>query len=99
MVPEFRPLFRNPHLQTIAAHLWPRPKTTAPIERRYLQTEPGTQVLIESQQPAGTPKGQLVMVHGLEGSGEAGYMQSLAAAALDAGYSAHRFHMRTCGGT
>jgi hypothetical protein len=39
------------------------------------------------------------MVHGLEGSGQAGYMRSLAAAALRAGFAAHRFHMRTCGGT
>jgi predicted alpha/beta-fold hydrolase len=39
------------------------------------------------------------MVHGLEGSGKAGYMRSLAASALRAGFAAHRFHMRTCGGT
>ena len=38
-------------------------------------------------------------MHGLEGSGEAGYIRSLAAAALHAGFAAHRFHMRTCGGT
>ena len=99
MVPEFHPLFRNPHVQTIAAHLWPRPQSAQVMHRRYLQTEPGTQVLIETQHPAGEARGQIVLVHGLEGSGEAGYMQSLAAAALDAGFSAHRFHMRTCGGT
>jgi predicted alpha/beta-fold hydrolase len=29
------------------------------------------------------------MVHGLEGSGEAGYMQSLSAAALRAGFAGH----------
>jgi predicted alpha/beta-fold hydrolase len=39
------------------------------------------------------------MVHGLEGSGEAGYIRSLSVAALRAGFAAHRFHMRTCGGT
>lgn len=39
------------------------------------------------------------MVHGLEGSGSAGYIRSLSAAAVDAGFAAHRFHMRTCGGT
>jgi hypothetical protein len=39
------------------------------------------------------------MVHGLEGSGEAGYIRSLSTAALRAGFAAHRFHMRTCGGT
>jgi hypothetical protein len=35
----------------------------------------------------------------LESSGEAGYIRSLAAFAVAAGYAAHRFHMRTCGGT
>ncbi len=39
------------------------------------------------------------MVHGLEGSGDSGYMRSMAQTALDAGFAAHRFHMRTCGGT
>ena len=45
------------------------------------------------------PRGDVVMVHGLEGSGESGYMRSLSAAALAAGFTANRFHMRTCGGT
>ncbi|MBS1856345.1 MAG: alpha/beta fold hydrolase [Acidobacteria bacterium] len=97
----FRPLFRNPHLQTIAAHFWRRPDVSAefPVERRFFRTEPGVQVLVISQRPRGTARGEIVMVHGLEGSGEAGYIRSLAACALRAGFAAHRFHMRTCGGT
>jgi predicted alpha/beta-fold hydrolase len=97
----FSPLFRNPHLQSIAAHFWPRPDVTAdfPLERRLIQTEPGVQVLVMSQRPRGEARGEIVMVHGLEGSGEAGYIRSLSAAALRAGFAAHRFHMRTCGGT
>jgi hypothetical protein len=97
----FDPLFRRPHVQTIAAHYWRRPRSTRqfPIARRLFETEPGVRVLVESQRPAGAASGEIVMVHGLEGSGEAGYMESLAAAALAAGFAAHRFHMRTCGGT
>src|SRR5580704_18392219 len=97
----FEPIFRNPHLQTIAANFWKRPDASAqfPIERRLVPTEPGVQVLVESQRPAGEARGEIVMVHGLEGSGKAGYMRSLAVAALHAGFAAHRFHMRTCGGT
>jgi predicted alpha/beta-fold hydrolase len=98
MIP-FEPLFRHSHLQTIASHFWPRRTTTIPVERRLVPTEPGIQVLVESQRPVGAVAGDIVMVHGLEGSGEAGYMASLAAAALSAGFAAHRFHMRTCGGT
>jgi hypothetical protein len=97
----FTPLFRNPHLQSIAAHFWPRPDVTVdfPLERRLIQTEPGVQVLVVSQRPRGEARGEIVMVHGLEGSGDAGYIRSLSAAALRAGFAAHRFHMRTCGGT
>lgn len=94
----FHPLFRNPHLQTIASHFWTRPRASQPVERRFIETEPGVSVLVESQRPEAAA-GEIVMVHGLEGSGEAGYIASLAAAALRSGYAAHRFHMRTCGGT
>jgi predicted alpha/beta-fold hydrolase len=100
MVP-FEPLLRSPHLQTIAAHFWKRPDTAAefPIERRLYRTEPDVQVLVCSQRPNGEARGEIFMVHGLEGSGDAGYIRSLSAAALRAGFAAHRFHMRTCGGT
>jgi predicted alpha/beta-fold hydrolase len=98
----FDPLFRNPHWQTIAGHYWPRPSSTAwPLKSRFVQTEPGVQVLVQSQFPhsAPAPTPALVLVHGLEGSGSAGYIRGLAAGALARGWVAHRFHMRTCGGT
>jgi len=100
MVP-FDPLLRSPHLQTIAGHLWKRPDAAAefPVERRLYRTEPDVQVLVCSQRPHGKARGEIFMVHGLEGSGEAGYIRSLSVAALRAGFAAHRFHMRTCGGT
>ncbi len=97
----FRPLFRNPHLQTIAGHLWRRygEETRFPLRDRLYRTEPEVEVLVQSQYPQGRPLGEIVMVHGLEGSGESGYIRSLSGAALRAGFAAHRFHMRTCGGT
>jgi hypothetical protein len=97
----FDPLFRSPHWQAVAGHLWKRDGGEArfPVERRLFQTEPDVQVLVESQRPPGAAAGEIVMVHGLEGSGAAGYIRSLSAAALAAGFAAHRFHMRTCGGT
>lgn len=100
MIP-FHPLFRNPHLQTIAGHLWRRRGEEArfPLQRRLYRTEPQVEVLVQSQHPRMPPAGEIILVHGLEGSGEAGYMRSLSGAALRAGYAAHRFHMRTCGGT
>lgn len=56
-------------------------------------------MLVQTQRPAGEPRAELVLLHGLEGSGEAGYIISLAHRALSRGFTVHRFHMRTCGGT
>jgi predicted alpha/beta-fold hydrolase len=96
----FRPLFRNPHLQTIAGHFWKRPKDGGPTtERRLYRTEPDVQVLVESQRPAREAAGEIVLLHGLEGSGQSACVRGMAAAALQAGFAVHRFHMRTCGGT
>ena len=100
-MPLFDPLFRNPHLQTILGHYWKRPDfdPSYPIERRLYHTEPDVQVIVESQRPAGQVLGELVLVHGLEGSGQAAYIRSLSVAALAAGFAVHRFNMRTCGGS
>lgn len=56
-------------------------------------------MLVHEQRPEGDPKGELVLVHGLEGSSGAGYARSMAQAALEAGFAVHRFNMRSCGGT
>jgi predicted alpha/beta-fold hydrolase len=96
----FEPLFRNPHILTILANFWPRNYDTTrfPMENRLIRTDEDTQVLVQTQRPE-APVGQVVFVHGLEGGGDAGYVKSMAWAALQAGFVAHRFHMRTCGGT
>ncbi len=62
-------------------------------------TEPEVQVLVETQRPEGTPAGEVVLVHGLEGSSASGYMKSTAQAVLEARFAAHRFNLRSCGGT
>jgi predicted alpha/beta-fold hydrolase len=68
------------------------------MESCYVRTDPDTQVLVETQRPA-KPRAEVAFVHGLEGSGNAGYIVSMAQACLSAGFVTHRFHMRTCGGT
>ena len=97
----FVPLFKNPHLQTVAGRYWPRPAHARrfPVERKLYRTEPDVQVLVEAQRPAGPLRGRIVMVHGLEGSANAAYMHGLAGTALADGYAAHRVNLRTCGGT
>jgi hypothetical protein len=100
-LPPFIPFFRNPHLLTIAGNYWQRKldEKRFPVEAKLYETEPGVQVLVHSQRPAGSPAGELILVHGLEGSSAAGYARSLAQAALEAGYAVHRYNMRSCGGT
>ncbi len=97
----FVPLFSNPHLATIAGNFWPRKLDTGtfPVHARFFHTEPDVQILVHSQVPATTPQADLLLVHGLEGSSDAGYARSLSQAALVRGYAVHRFNMRSCGGT
>ena len=97
----FEPILRNPHLLTILGNFWPRDYDVSryPMERRLIRTDEHTQVLVQTQRPAGEPLGEVVFLHGLEGGGDAGYIRSMAWHALEAGFVTHRFHMRTCGGT
>jgi uncharacterized protein len=101
LLPPFVPYFRNPHLLTIAGNYWHREldEQRFPVAAKLYDTEPGVQVLVHAQAPAGEPVAHLLMVHGLEGSSAAGYARSLAQAALEAGCATHRFNMRSCGGT
>jgi predicted alpha/beta-fold hydrolase len=96
----FIPLVRDPHLLTVLGNFWPRKLDFCryPEVARLYRTEPDVQVLVQSQRPE-RPIAELVMVHGLEGSGEAGYMRTLAHTALQMNIATHRFNMRTCGGT
>jgi predicted alpha/beta-fold hydrolase len=96
----FVPLVRDPHLLTILGNFWPRKLdfSAFPEHSQLYRTEPDVQVRVQSQRPA-QPIAELVMVHGLEGSGGAGYMRTLAHAALTRNIATHRFNMRTCGGT
>jgi hypothetical protein len=96
----FRPLFKNSHLATIAGNFWLRPQSEArwPVTSALYEPEPGVQILVRSQTPE-HPRGELILVHGLEGSSESGYARGMAAAALAQGYTTHRFNMRGCGGS
>lgn len=97
----FVPLFRNPHLLTIAGNYWPRglDEDRFPVQARLYETEPGVKVLVHSQWPAGKTVAEAILVHGLEGSSTAGYTRSLSQAALESGWAVHRYNMRSCGGT
>ena len=97
----FHPFFKNPHFSTIAGNFWRRPNSARrwPVAPVIYETEPNVKVLVHSQRPDGDPRGEIVLVHGLEGSSHAGYARSLVYAALTAGYATHRVNLRSCGGT
>jgi uncharacterized protein len=102
-VKEFRPhlLLRNAHAMTIAANFWPRPVPLLPRGvARSFETEPGSQVLGVchwQQNPREHPT--LVVLHGLEGSCESGYMLGTSEKAWIAGFNVVRLNQRNCGGT
>jgi uncharacterized protein len=96
----FDPFFRNRDLSTIAGNFWRRPELDRwPVEAVVYRTDPEVQVLVHAQRAEGTPAGDILMVHGLEGSSTSGYLISLAYQALDRGYSATRLNLRGCGGS
>ncbi len=101
MLTAFHPLLRHPHLLTIAGNFWPREIDAArfPAKRVEYQIDSRTTVVAFEHQPSGNPRGQIVFLHGLEGSAGAGYIASFSQQALDRGFSVHRLNMRTCGGT
>ncbi|MGC2657466.1 MAG: alpha/beta fold hydrolase [Bryobacteraceae bacterium] len=86
---------------TIAGNFWPRQidQGRYPEIRRSYEIDSSTRIVVFEHQPLGTPRGQLVFVHGLEGSADAGYIKSFAQTALTRGFGVHRMNLRTCGGT
>jgi uncharacterized protein len=85
----------------MAGNFWSRPEVEQrwPVESVLYRTEPDVQILVHSQRPAGESKGEILIVHGLEGSSTSGYARSMAYAALERGYSVGRLNLRGCGGT
>lgn len=96
----FEPLFRNRHISTIAANFWPRNYVDVFEPRaRLFQTEESVRVLGIVQEPRQAPVGDVILVHGLEGSHNSGYMVSMAQTLLRAGFRTTRLNVRSCGGT
>lgn len=86
---------------TLAAVFWQRNFSRLPASTpRFFETEPGTQVRADCHwqiNPKEHPT--LVLLHGLEGSSESGYMLGCAEKAWLAGFNVLRLNQRNCGGT
>ncbi|MFN7944262.1 MAG: alpha/beta fold hydrolase [Blastocatellia bacterium] len=92
---------RNGHAMTIFTSLWPRRFAAAwPQEARFFQTEPETRVLTFCHwQTERRKHPTLLLVHGLEGHAERGYMLGTAEKAWRAGFNVIRQNVRNCGDT
>jgi predicted alpha/beta-fold hydrolase len=103
MMQEFKPhtLLRNPHLMTIAANFWQRPvPLLGSSVTRWFETEQGTKIRAECHwQPDARQHPTLVILHGLEGSCDSGYIRGTAEKAWVAGFNVVRMNQRNCGGT
>jgi hypothetical protein len=101
-MPEFVPrrFLRGGHVQTIASFLLPRRLSLPPNEERLIEVDPGVKVLCHCHwQPDRRNALTVIVVHGLEGSSDSGYMLGLAAKGAAMGMNVVRFNQRNCGGT
>jgi uncharacterized protein len=96
------PAIKGAHAQTIMAFLIPRRTRllSRRTESRLFHVGPGIRVLAQcAWQVDRTSRPTLLVVHGLEGSAESGYMLGTAEKALDAGFNVVRLNIRSCGGS
>ena len=94
----------NAHLQTIVGNFFPRPTFRLAAVSETVEVDPvdGSRVLCHchwQKEPERAARLTVVLVHGLEGSSDSGYIQGVAARAWKAGWNVVRMNMRTCGGT
>ena len=87
-------------MQTVAAFLARRRFKLPPPEERLIEVAPGIKVLCQCHWQADrTQPLTIIIVHGLEGSGESQYVMGTADKALAAGMNVIRYNQRNCGGT
>jgi len=95
-----RRFLRGGHLQTLAGFFFSRKGNFADAEERLIEVEPGIPILCHCHwQPDRRHAFTMLIVHGLEGSSESGYMIGLTEKGLAAGMNVVRVNQRNCGGT
>jgi uncharacterized protein len=88
------------HWQTLASFFLRRSFALPPAEPRYVEVEPGIQILVHCHWQSDRQNSlTLIIVHGLEGSSDSTYMLGIAAKGLALGMNVVRMNQRNCGGT
>lgn len=87
-------------MQTVASFLMPRRLRLPVAEDRLIEVAPGVKVLCHCNwHPERATALTVIVVHGLEGSGDSQYARGIAEKALRAGMNVIRYNQRNCGGT
>jgi uncharacterized protein len=88
------------HAQTLVGNFLPRRNELPPAEERMFHVDHDVQVLCHCHWQAGREQAMtLIIVHGLEGSSESGYVIGTGSKGWRAGMNVVRMNMRNCGGT
>lgn len=91
------PLLPGGHLQSIVPTLWPKRPAPGGWVERIVALTPDDALQVKLH-PGGRA-GSVVLVHGLGGSAESGYIVALTCAALARGLTVARMNLRSSGGT
>jgi len=95
-----RRFVRGGHLQTLAGFFSRRPVKLPAPEDRFVEVAPGVKILCQCNwQPDRAAALTIILVHGLEGSSDSGYMVGIAEKGLAVGMNVVRMNQRNCGGT
>jgi predicted alpha/beta-fold hydrolase len=98
---DFTPLpwLGNPHVQTVLANLWRGPRLRAPVRQRLVTLPDGDQLVLHDSTPPNWQPGHPIalLVHGLGGSHDSGYMRRMVRRLLPHGFRAVRLDLRGCG--
>ena len=95
-----RRFLRGGHLQTLAGFFLVRKIVLPAHEERFVEVAPGICVLCHCHWQADRRSAlTVILLHGLEGSSDSGYMIGIAQKGLAAGMNVIRVNQRNCGGT
>ena len=94
-----RRFVRGGHLQTLAGFFFLRSAKLPAPEERFVEVAPGVKILCHCHWQTDRDANTLIIVHGLEGSSDSGYMVGVAEKALAAGMNVVRVNQRNCGDT
>ena len=99
---EFQPRrwLRGAHAQTLAGFFLVRAIQLPEPEARYVEVATGVKILCHCHWQSDRSRAlTVIIVHGLEGSSDSGYVVGIADKALKAGMNVVRVNQRNCGGT